>query len=143
MASTLIGRQAVVVGAGMAGLPAARALADYFEHVIVLERDTLPFDATQRAGTPQARHTHGLLAGGQQALAELFPGFDQDLAGAGAVPVRVDLDLRFEMPGFDPFPRRNLGVIAYAMSRPLVEFTARQRVKRHAIRENCRAQDVA
>ena len=145
MASTLIGRQAVVVGAGMAGLPAARALADYFEHVIVLERDTLPFDATQRAGTPQARHTHGLLAGGQQALAELFPGFEQDLAGAGAVPVRVGLDLRFEMPGFDPFPRRDLGVIAYAMSRPLVEFTARQRVKRHAniaIRENCRAQDV-
>ena len=41
MTSTLIGRRAVVVGAGMAGLPAARALADYFEHVVVLERDAL------------------------------------------------------------------------------------------------------
>jgi 2-polyprenyl-6-methoxyphenol hydroxylase-like FAD-dependent oxidoreductase len=145
MTSTLIGKQAVVVGAGMAGLPAARALADYFEHVVVLERDTLPRDAAQRAGTPQARHTHGLLAGGQRALGELFPGFEQDLAGAGAVPVRVGLDLRLEMPGFDPFPRRDLGVIAYAMSRPLIEFTARQRVRRHAnitIRENCRAQGV-
>ena len=145
MTSTLIGKQAVVVGAGMAGLPAARALADYFEHVVVLERDTLPLDAAQRAGTPQARHTHGLLDGGQRALGDLFPEFEQDLAGAGAVPVRVGLDLRLEMPGFDPFPRRDLGVIAYAMSRPLVEFTVRQRVNRHAnitIRENCRAQDI-
>ena len=129
----------------MAGLPAARALADYFEQVVVLERDTLPPDASHRTGTPQARHTHGLLAGGQQALRELFPEFEQDLAGGGAVPVRVGLDLRLEMPGFDPFPRRDLGVIAYAMSRPLVEFTVRQRVRRHAnitIRENYRAQDV-
>jgi glycine/D-amino acid oxidase-like deaminating enzyme len=36
VSSTLIGKQAVVVGAGMAGLAAARALADYFEHVVVL-----------------------------------------------------------------------------------------------------------
>jgi 2-polyprenyl-6-methoxyphenol hydroxylase-like FAD-dependent oxidoreductase len=145
MANTLIGRQAVVVGAGMAGLPAARALADYFEQVVVLERDTLPPDPSPRIGTPQARHTHALLGGGQRALGELFPEFEQDLVVAGAVPVRVGLDLRLEIPGFDPFPRRDLGVIAYAMSRPLVEFTVRQRVKRRAnitIRENCRAQDV-
>jgi 2-polyprenyl-6-methoxyphenol hydroxylase-like FAD-dependent oxidoreductase len=145
MKSSLIGRQAVVVGAGMAGLPAARVLADYFEHVVVLERDTLPTDASHRAGTPQARHTHGLLGGGQRALSDLFPGFEKDLAAAGAVPLKVGLDLRLEMPGFDPFPQRDLGVIAYAMSRPLIEFTARQRLDRHAnitIRENCRAQDV-
>ena len=145
MTSSLIGRQAVVVGAGMAGLPAARALADYFEQVVVLERDALPPDATHRAGTPQARHTHGLLGGGQRALGDLFPGFEQDLAAAGAVPLKVGLDLRLEMPGFDPFPQRDLGVVAYAMSRPLIEFTVRQRVQRRAnitIRENCRAQDA-
>jgi 2-polyprenyl-6-methoxyphenol hydroxylase-like FAD-dependent oxidoreductase len=143
--STLIGRQAVVVGAGMAGLPAARALADYFEHVVVLERDTLPLDTSHRAGTPQARHTHGLLGGGQRALSDLFLGFERDLTAAGAVPVNVGLDLRLEMPGFDPFPQRDLGFIAYAMSRPLIEFTARQRLNRHAnitIRQNCRAQNV-
>lgn len=59
-----IGKQAVVVGAGMA----ARALADFFEHVIVLESDTLPIEATDRAGTPQCRHLHGLLPAGLQAL---------------------------------------------------------------------------
>ena len=42
MASTLIGKQAVVIGAGMAGLTAAAALADRFDQVVVLERDILP-----------------------------------------------------------------------------------------------------
>jgi 2-polyprenyl-6-methoxyphenol hydroxylase-like FAD-dependent oxidoreductase len=143
--STLIGRRAVVIGAGMAGLPAARALADYFEHVVVLERDALPLDASYRAGTPQARHTHALLGGGLRAFTELFPGFERDLAGAGAVPLKVGLDLRLERPGYDPFPARDIDVVAYAMSRPLIEHTVRRRVKQHAniiIREHCRAQEI-
>jgi 2-polyprenyl-6-methoxyphenol hydroxylase-like FAD-dependent oxidoreductase len=145
MTSKPIGRQAVVIGAGMGGLPAARALADYFEYVVVLERDALPLEASQRPGTPQARHTHALLAGGQRALGELFPGFEQDLAGAGAVPLRVGLDVRLERPGYDPFPARDLGFVAHAMSRPLVELTVRQRIKEHTnitIREHCRARDL-
>jgi 2-polyprenyl-6-methoxyphenol hydroxylase-like FAD-dependent oxidoreductase len=145
MTSTLIGERAVVVGAGMAGLPAARVLADYFEQVVVLERDALPLEASQRPGTPQARHAHALLAGGQQALGDLFPGFERELAGAGAVPLSVGLDLRFEIPGYDPFPARDLGVVAHAMSRPLVELTVRQRVEQRTnitIREHCRAREI-
>jgi Ankyrin repeats (3 copies) len=82
MASTLIGKQAVVIGAGMAGLTAAGALADRFDQVVVLERDTLPSEPRYRAGTPQSRHVHALLLSGQRALSELFPGFEQDLAQA-------------------------------------------------------------
>ena len=129
----------------MGGLPAARALADYFEHVIVLERDALPADASPRIGTPQSRHTHALLGGGQRALCKLFPGFEQDLAGAGAVPVKVGLDVHLERPGFDPFPQRDLGWIGYAMSRPLIELTARQRVERYkniTIHTHCRAREL-
>ena len=37
MASTLIGKQAVVIGAGMSGLTAAGALAEGFDQVVVLE----------------------------------------------------------------------------------------------------------
>ena len=80
MASTLIGQQAVVIGAGMGGLAAAGALANHFDQVVVLERDVLPSEAAYRAGTPQARHVHALLASGLRALSELFPGFEQDLA---------------------------------------------------------------
>jgi 2-polyprenyl-6-methoxyphenol hydroxylase-like FAD-dependent oxidoreductase len=145
MASTLIGKQAVVVGAGIGGLAAAGALSDHFERVVVLERDTLPPDAAHRAGVPQSRHIHGLLAGGQRALGELFPGFEQDLACAGAVPLRVTLDVRIEMPGYDPFPQRDLGFVTYSMSRPLIELVVRRRVERHAkitLRPRCRVRGL-
>src|SRR6202008_1067744 len=101
--------QAVVIGAGMAGLTAAGALASRFDHVLVVERDTLPSEPTYRARTPQARHVHGLLLSGQRALSELFPGFEQDLARAGAVPLRAGFDVRVERPGYDPFPQGDLG----------------------------------
>src|SRR5207245_5191711 len=100
MTATIAGKQAVVIGAGISGLTAARALADHFEQITVLERDSLPVQACQRAGTPQARHVHGLLAGGLKALAELFPGFEDDLVRLGAVPLRGGLDVRLERPGF-------------------------------------------
>lgn len=145
MTSTLAGKRAVVVGAGIAGLSAAGALADYFEHVVVLERDSLPLEATHRAGTPQSRHVHALLGGGQRALGELFPGLEQDLAQAGAVALRAGLDVRVEMSGYDPFPQRDLGWLYYSMSRPLIELTVRQRVQQHRnvdVRERCRVLEL-
>jgi 2-polyprenyl-6-methoxyphenol hydroxylase-like FAD-dependent oxidoreductase len=145
LASTLIGKQAVVIGAGMGGLTAAGALTDHFDNVVVLERDTLPSDPTYRPGTPQARHVHGLLLSGQRALSELFPGFEQDLARAGAVAMRVGLDVRVERPGYDPFPQRDLGWLGYAASRPAIERAVRRRVESRAnitLRQRCRVQEV-
>lgn len=81
---------------------------------------------------PQGKHVHALLAGGQRALDELFPGFQRALVKGGAVPVRVGLDVRMERPGYDPFPQRDLGWDAYAMSRALVEFTVREQVQARA-----------
>src|SRR5262245_43485689 len=121
-----IGKQAIVVGAGIGGLTAARAVADYFERVVVLERDALPERAHPRAGVPQAKHVHALLAGGQRALYALFPGFEHDLAQTGAVPLRVALDVRMERPGYDPFPQRDLGWDSYALSRAQLELSMRQ-----------------
>jgi flavin-dependent dehydrogenase len=56
--SNSIGKQAVVIGAGIAGSVAARVLADYFDKVLVLERDMLPGGPDHRPGTPQSRFTH-------------------------------------------------------------------------------------
>jgi 2-polyprenyl-6-methoxyphenol hydroxylase-like FAD-dependent oxidoreductase len=128
--TTVIGRHAVVIGAGMGGLAAAGALAKFFDHVVVLERDELAAGAANRQGTPQGRHNHALLAGGQQALDALFLGFEENLAQAGAIPLRVNADFYTEMPGFDPFPQRDLGFRVNSMSRPLVELTARRRIER-------------
>jgi 2-polyprenyl-6-methoxyphenol hydroxylase-like FAD-dependent oxidoreductase len=113
--------------------------------VLVLEGDALPADPIDRHGVPQGRHVHALLAGGQRALAELFPGFEDALVSAGAVRFRVGLDVRVERPGFDPFPQRDLGFDAYAMSRPLVELTVRRRVQEQAsieLRPRCRVQEL-
>ena len=139
-----IGKQGVVVGAGMAGLTAARSLADFFERVTVLENDALPKEAAHRQGTPQSRHLHVLLPGGLRAMSRLFPGFEESLSKAGAVPLRMGYDYRVERPGYDPFPLRDLGILAYCMTRPLLEFTARKRLGEHRnveLRENCRAQE--
>ncbi|WP_063800330.1 FAD-dependent oxidoreductase [Bradyrhizobium lablabi] len=119
---------AVVIGAGMAGLTAAQAISRHFGKVTVIERDVLPAEAAPRRGTPQCQHAHMLLAGGLKALQTLFPGFENDLAEAGAVKIRAGKDLRFERPGFDPFPIRDLGFDIFSMSRPLLEAVTRRRV---------------
>jgi len=140
-----IGKQAVVVGAGMAGLTAARSLADFFERVLILENDALPKEAIHRPGTPQSRHIHALLAGGLQALSRLFPGFVESLSHAGAVRLRMGYDDRIELPGYDPFPQRDLGIPIYGMTRPLLEITVRKRLGQYPnveVRENCRAQKL-
>lgn len=145
MASTLVGKQAVVIGAGIGGLTAAGALAPHFEQVAVLERDALPTEPAHRPGTPQAPHVHALLTSGQRALGELFPGFEQDLVRAGAVPLRAGLDIRVERPGYDPFPQRDLGWVGYAISRPAIEFAVRRRVQGLAnvvLRQRCRVQEI-
>jgi 2-polyprenyl-6-methoxyphenol hydroxylase-like FAD-dependent oxidoreductase len=81
-------------------------------------------------GALQGRHVHALLAGGQQALETLFPGFGREIVAAGAVPVRANLDVRFEAPGYDPFPQRDFGWTTVCMSRPLIEFTVRRLAQR-------------
>jgi 2-polyprenyl-6-methoxyphenol hydroxylase-like FAD-dependent oxidoreductase len=87
-----LGDHAVVLGASMGGLLAARVLADFFETVTVVERDVLPNGPAIRHGVPQGRHVHVLLARGAQILDELFPGFLNELVADGA-PVWDDGEL--------------------------------------------------
>jgi 2-polyprenyl-6-methoxyphenol hydroxylase-like FAD-dependent oxidoreductase len=128
---TLIGRQAVVIGAGIAGMAAAGALAGWFEQVIVLEQDRLSDTPEHRSGTSQGYHAHGLLVGGLVALETLFPGIGADFVRAGAVPLRINQDLREEPANRDPMPQRDFGISGCTMSRPLIEATLRRRASRH------------
>ena len=123
-------KQAAVIGAGIGGLAAAKAVAPHFEKLIVFDRDALPDEPAPRLGTPQARHTHLLLAGGCRALDRLFPGIELDFIAAGAVRTRMRREMRFEIPGFDPFPQRDLGFDQFLLSRPALELVCRRRVER-------------
>ncbi|WDF37809.1 FAD-dependent oxidoreductase [Streptomyces sp. T12] len=84
---------AVVLGGSLAGLLAARALADVADHVTVVERDVLPAGPEPRKGLPQARHVHQLWSGGAHAMEELLPGIVGRLRDAGAhrLPVTTDM----------------------------------------------------
>ncbi|MEE1938396.1 NAD(P)-binding protein [Streptomyces sp. TRM 70361] len=118
---------AVVIGAGIAGLTAARALADTCDRVTVLDRDVLPAVPAPRRGTPQSRHLHVLLARGAQALDELFPGFLAELAEAGAVRADTQGDAHWYLDGHR-VRRAPSGLMSYGVSRPLLEHRVRERV---------------
>jgi len=135
-----IGDHAVVLGASMSGLLAARVLADAYEQVTVVDRDVLPESVAARKGVPQGRHAHALLASGAQVLDELFPGLLADFAAQ--VPVlRSPREAWFSLAGHllcrdgMAFERD-----AYLLSRPFLEGAVRSRVEaipNICIRDRC------
>src|ERR1700739_4135618 len=131
-----LGERAVVLGASMGGLLAARVLADFFGTVTVVERDVLPDGPAIRRGVPQGRHVHVLLARGAQILDELFPGFLNELVADGA-PVwdegeLSELHLAFsghEMLRSGKLTREPKALAVYMPSRPLLECHVRRRIQ--------------
>ena len=121
------GGRAVVVGAGMAGLLAARVLADAFDEVTVLERDPTPDEPVTRRGVPQGRHIHVMLEAGRATLEDLFPGYREDLLSAGGLEIDGACDVEFYAAG---------GFLAdghhrlpqFAATRPLYEQLVRRNV---------------
>ncbi|WP_063777580.1 FAD-dependent monooxygenase [Amycolatopsis sp. MJM2582] len=77
--------RALVLGAGVAGLVAARVLSEHYAEVVVVERDELPDRPEHRRFVPQSHHAHGLLGSGRRVLVGLFPGLSAELAARGAL----------------------------------------------------------
>ena len=116
---------ALVLGSGIAGLLAARVLADHFERVTIVERDTLPADASHRSGVPQARHAHGLLMRGLEVIERLFPSITHELEAVGAPRVEWMIDtLQWIPAGWTP--RYPSGIVTWATSRALLETIIRR-----------------
>ncbi|MFJ4183989.1 NAD(P)/FAD-dependent oxidoreductase [Kitasatospora sp. NPDC089509] len=117
---------ALVLGAGIGGLCAARALSGFFERVTVVERDTFPETSDVRRGVPQGAHVHSLTPGGAQVLDEFFPGFTAELAaGGGTLAGALDeLDIVFFGSRLRQVP---LGRVLQ-VSRPFLEDRLRTRV---------------
>jgi flavin-dependent dehydrogenase len=124
-----IGKRAIVIGAGMGGLSVARALVGSFDEILVIERDVLTPAIAPRPGIPQGRHPHALLPGGARALSELFDNFPAMLRGAGAKVTDYGKRMRFEFPGQDALPEREVGIEIHSCTRPLVETVVRRCVE--------------
>ncbi|MFJ2095502.1 NAD(P)/FAD-dependent oxidoreductase [Streptomyces sp. NPDC087901] len=120
---------AIVIGAGIAGLLAARALSETFQQVDILERDRLPSTCKPRPGVPQGRHAHALQARGLQLFEEFFPGLQDELSKAGAPLVDFCAHARLQLPGGAPPPATS-GIFIQPVSRPFLEKAVRDRVAR-------------
>jgi len=128
------GETAVVLGASVGGLLAARVLADFYTDVTVVERDALPDAPAARRGVPQGALPHLPTARGARILDELFPGFLDELVAGGA-RVWNDGDLsrlsiafgghRLLAAGTIPDPQ---SIATYYVSRPFLECSVRRRV---------------
>jgi 2-polyprenyl-6-methoxyphenol hydroxylase-like FAD-dependent oxidoreductase len=117
----------------MAGLLAARVLAESYRTVTIVERDRLPNGAADRQGVPQGRHFHALSIGGSQVLGRLFPGLLGELEAAGAT-VCADGNLSrvcFRAGGHELNRSGQFAdpAVMFLVSRPLLECAVRQRVR--------------
>ena len=120
-------QHAIVIGGSLAGLLAARVLADHFGRVTLLERDTIPVGIGPRSGLPQARHIHILLDAGRRALNRLLPRLVPQLVDAGAEDYDSIADFEWISPaGLRPrFPSqiRMLGA-----TRDLIDWQVRKQL---------------
>ena len=121
------GEHAVVIGASMGGLLAARALADVFPLVTVLERDGFPDTDIPRKGVPQGHHAHGLLSRGRCVIEDFFPGWTEGVVEAGGIRVDVVRDVAWFGHGvaLKQAPSDLEGLLA---SRPVLEGHVRRRL---------------
>ncbi|NUP30079.1 MAG: 2Fe-2S iron-sulfur cluster binding domain-containing protein [Nocardia sp.] len=119
--------RAVVLGASMAGLLAARVLSESFAEVTVIERDDLSAPGDRR-GVPQGRHVHALLARGREILEELFPGLTAQLLAEGAVECRSLTEMRMTIAGHT-LRQSDSGYSLLQASRPFLEQRVRERVR--------------
>ncbi len=129
MASPRI-QHAVVIGGSIAGLHAARVLADHAERVTVLDKDALDTTGSSRKGTPHARHAHLLLMKGLERMEARFPGLTQRAMGWGAVRVNLGNEVRSWGPA-GSIPAYNSGMRTLCASRALLEELTRDQLLQH------------
>lgn len=121
--SVVLGR-AVVLGGSLAGLLAARVLAEHADSVLIFDRDDLDAQAGPRSGVPHGTQVHILLPAGQEQIERWFPGFSRQALAEGACLVTADgrrsyLDGRRKVRGSD--------VDMLSASRPFLEALVRRR----------------
>ena len=139
--TTSLGHRAVVIGGSIGGLLAARVLADSFDEVVVLDRDRFGRYGEYRKGVQQARHAHGLLAGGRRAMEELLPGVTDELVARGAVRGDMQADVTWVNEG-RPLTHTPTGLEGLITSRLLLEDQLRARVGALPAVELCERSDA-
>ncbi len=119
---------AIVIGSSIAGLTAARVLADHFAQVTIIERDELSPIPEFRRGLPQTRHAHSLPLRGQTILEQLFPGLLAELVANGAIQINDGNEMAFFIAGKWHEVKHNAAMVSMTCSRPLLDATIYRRL---------------
>jgi 2-polyprenyl-6-methoxyphenol hydroxylase-like FAD-dependent oxidoreductase len=130
---TWLGKHAVVIGGSIAGLVTARALADHFELVTILERDRVEDVPAVHKSVPQGHHIHTLLLGGTRALSSFYPSFTEQLEGSGSIAKGQHDSVNYHSSGGKSYSLtgtvkepRDFGWTFFTQSRGLLEQCIRQ-----------------
>jgi len=123
------GTRAVVLGGSIAGLFAARVLADAYDEVQIVDRDVLVGNKTPRRHCPQTYQANGLLARGVQVMDELFPGMLQELVDAGVPRGDLSGSCRWYAQG-RRLKQKHGDLTTIGVTRPVFEWHIRERVQR-------------
>ena len=122
-----LGSRAIVIGGSIAGLLTARVLADYFEKVIIVDRDALPKTPQPRIGVPQSVQPHVLFTKGYQIIDELFPGIKKQLTANGAITIDWTQEFKHYIEGnWGLVTQQPSEIVSVTCSRYLLEWTIRQ-----------------
>lgn len=121
-------RTAIVLGGSIAGLWTARVLSEFFDRVIVIERDELPEEPDYRPGVPQSRQYHIMLIRGLQIMDELFPTLRAELMQMGAIKFDFLRDVKTKTRG-EWLPQFESGKMMLSFRRVLLEYAMRGQVR--------------
>ncbi|EKF24948.1 2Fe-2S iron-sulfur cluster binding domain protein [Mycolicibacterium hassiacum DSM 44199] len=118
---------AVVIGGSIAGIATAKMLTEFFDRVIVLEKDDSHRRREGRPGAAQAWHLHHLLTAGRIELERIFPGIIDDMVREGAFDVDMAAQYRIRLGG--TWKKPGTGDIQIVCAgRPLLEWCIRRRL---------------
>lgn len=121
---------AVVIGGSITGLLSAKVLADHFEEVIVIEKDTPESKPAERIGVPQSPQPHILLTQGYRILESFVPTLKNELLAAGAVPVDWGQDFEsFIFGDWSANTDQPTELESFSCTRPLLESIIRKHIE--------------
>jgi 2-polyprenyl-6-methoxyphenol hydroxylase-like FAD-dependent oxidoreductase len=122
------GTRAVVLGGSIAGLFAARVLADAYDEVQIVDRDKIVGLREPRKTCPQTYQANGLLARGVHVMEELFPGITQQLIDHGVPKGDLSGSCRWYAQGLR-LKQQHGDLITLGVLRPELEWHIRERVQ--------------
>ncbi|AZD48531.1 FAD-dependent oxidoreductase [Pseudomonas chlororaphis] len=123
--------RAVVIGGSIAGCLAAEVLSRHFEQVVLVEKNSVQDDCSERQSVPQENHPHVILLAGMRLLENIFPGLSEELVRKGAVSADLINDIKWFH--FGQWKKRySSDMSTQFFSRPLLDSCIRSRVLRNS-----------